>query len=111
VADSLQDAPQALQHAALKAIDAMRGLLDAAEDVVADPRNLEDAVSGVSAWTEKMAASFGGGRGDAEEDGAGQGGAGEGGAGEGGGDDSVDDEADEAATTTRRERLRRIPLD
>lgn len=111
MADSLQDAPQALQHAALKAIDAMRGLLDAAEDVVADPRNLEDAVSGVSAWTEKMAASFGGGRGDAEEDGAGQGGAGEGGAGEGGGDDSVDDEADEAATTTRRERLRRIPLD
>lgn len=81
----------------------MRGLLDAAEDVVADPRNLEDAVSGVSAWTEKMAATFGGGRGDAEEDGAGQGGA-----GEGGGDDSVDDEA---ATTTRRERLRRIPLD
>ena len=106
MADSLQDAPQALQHAALKAIDAMRGLLDAAEDVVADPRNLEDAVSGVSAWTEKMAATFGGGRGDAEEDGAGQGGA-----GEGGGDDSVDDEADEAATTTRRERLRRIPLD
>ena len=103
MADSLQDAPQALQHAALKAIDAMRGLLDAAEDVVADPRNLEDAVSGVSAWTEKMAATFGGGRGDAEEDGAGQGGA-----GEGGGDDSVDDEA---ATTTRRERLRRIPLD
>ena len=48
----------------------MRGLLDAAEDVVADPRNLEDAVSGVSAWTEKMAATFGGGRGDAEEDGA-----------------------------------------
>lgn len=89
----------------------MRGLLDAAEDVVADPRNLEDAVSGVSAWTEKMAATFGGGRGDAEEDGAGQGGAGEGGAGGGGGDDSVDDEADEAATTTRRERLRRIPLD
>ena len=108
MADSLQDAPQALQHAALKAIDAMRGPLDAAEDVVADPRNLEDAVSGVSAWTEKMAATFGGGRGDAEEDGAGQGGAGEGGAGEGGGDDSVDDEA---ATTTRRERLRRIPLD
>ena len=108
MADSLPDAPQALQHAALKAIDAMRGLLDAAEDVVADPRNLEDAVSGVSAWTEKMAATFGGGRGDAEEDGAGQGGAGEGGAGEGGGDDSVDDEA---ATTTRRERLRRIPID
>lgn len=30
----------------------MRGLLDAAEDVVADPRNLEDAVSGVSADRE-----------------------------------------------------------
>ena len=37
VADSPHDAAEALQHAALKAIDAMRGVLDAAEDLVADP--------------------------------------------------------------------------
>ena len=60
VADSPHDAAEALQHAALKAIDAMRGVLDAAEDLVADPGQLQDVVSGVGEWAEKLTATFGG---------------------------------------------------
>lgn len=58
MSDHQPDAGEALQHAAIKAIDAMRGLLDAAEDLVADPKNLSDVVSGVSDWTEKLADTF-----------------------------------------------------
>ena len=60
MSDSSDDTAQKVQHAALGAIDALRHLLDAAEEVVADPRHLQDVVAGVSDWAEKVSTTFGG---------------------------------------------------
>ena len=66
MSDQPADTAQKVQHAALGAIDALRHLLDAAEEVVADPRHLQDVVAGVSDWAEKVSSTFGGGAGGAE---------------------------------------------
>ena len=60
MSDPSADTAQKVQHAALGAIDALRHLLNAAEEVVADPRHLQDVVAGVSDWAEKVSSTFGG---------------------------------------------------
>lgn len=100
--DPTSDTAQKVQHAALGAIDALRHLLDAAEEVVADPRHLQDVVSGVSDWADKVAATFGDAGRSGQPDGESNG-------GDSNGGESTGDAAqpDEPAA----ERLRRVPLD
>lgn len=96
MADPPPDTAHRVQHAALGAIDALRNLLDAAEEVVGDPQRLQDVVAGVSDLADKVSSSFGGGErtdGTAEDDQGDR-------QGEGG-------ERDEPAS----ERLRHVPLD
>lgn len=101
VSDPSSDTPQALQHAALGAIDAVRGLLDAAEEIVGDPRHLQDVVAGMGDWAEKVATVV---NPSSRGDGAGE------------DDATVDVEGDDpheadSTDSANPERLRRIPLD
>ncbi|MEZ5380871.1 MAG: hypothetical protein R2754_03645 [Microthrixaceae bacterium] len=57
--DGSSDAAAALQQAALGAIGALRGLLDAAEEVVADSDRVGDLVSGVTSWAERLGEHLG----------------------------------------------------
>lgn len=92
MSDPSADTAQKVQHAALGAIDALRHLLDAAEEVVADPRHLQDVVSGVSDWADKVSSKFG--EPDRTEESA-------------DGSNGDADDRDEPPP----ERLRRVPLD
>ncbi len=99
MSDPPADTAQKVQHAALGAIDALRHLLDAAEEVVADPRHLQDVVAGVSDWAEKVSSNFGGAGGAERPTG------------------QAEDEASDADAAGERPdepgsgRLRRVPLD
>jgi hypothetical protein len=56
--DKVQDGIEHLQAAAREVIKATRSLLDAAEDLVEDPKSVQDIVATVTAVAQAAAARF-----------------------------------------------------